>query len=86
MTISYDLYVVTDEGLSKGLTHAEIARQAIAGGADVIQLRDKKNPEAAVPDFQQYLVESPDSPLADQVRSLLAEAVESGKKSPSPSP
>ncbi|BAI61208.1 thiamine-phosphate pyrophosphorylase [Methanocella paludicola SANAE] len=38
---AYDLYVITDEGLSKGLTHVEIARRAIAGGADVIQLRDK---------------------------------------------
>ncbi|HJJ99250.1 MAG TPA: thiamine phosphate synthase [Methanocorpusculum sp.] len=37
----YDLYVVTDEKLSHGLTHAEIARRAVAGGADVIQLRDK---------------------------------------------
>ena len=37
----YDLYVVTDEGLSRGKTHAEIAREAVAGGADVIQLRDK---------------------------------------------
>ncbi|HWQ65542.1 MAG TPA: thiamine phosphate synthase [Methanospirillum sp.] len=37
----YDLYVVTDEGLSNGLTHQEISRHAIQGGADVIQLRDK---------------------------------------------
>jgi len=37
----YDLYVVTDEGLSKGLTHTELARRALEGGADVIQLRDK---------------------------------------------
>ncbi|OPY30347.1 MAG: Thiamine-phosphate synthase [Methanocella sp. PtaU1.Bin125] len=37
----YGLYVITDEQLSKGLTHPEIARRAIAGGADVIQLRDK---------------------------------------------
>ncbi len=37
----YGLYVVTDERLSHGLTHTEIARRAIAGGADVIQLRDK---------------------------------------------
>lgn len=51
-----------------------------------VLLRDKKDPEAAIPDFQQYLVESPDAPLADQVRSLLAEAVESGKQSPAPSP
>jgi thiamine-phosphate pyrophosphorylase len=39
--MEYGLYVVTDEKLSKGLTHTEIARRAIAGGADVIQLRDK---------------------------------------------
>jgi thiamine-phosphate pyrophosphorylase len=37
----YGLYVVTDEGLSRGLTHTQIARQALAGGADAIQLRDK---------------------------------------------
>jgi thiamine-phosphate pyrophosphorylase len=42
MTVKYDLYVITDEGLSKGLTHAAIARQAVAGMADVIQLRDKR--------------------------------------------
>lgn len=37
----YDLYVVTDETLSRGRTHAEIARAAVRGGARVIQLRDK---------------------------------------------
>ena len=37
----YDLCVITDEALSGGRSHAEIVRQAIAGGADVIQLRDK---------------------------------------------
>ncbi len=37
-----DLYVITDESLSKGLTHVEMARRAVAGGADVIQLRDKR--------------------------------------------
>ena len=42
MTVKFDPYVITDEGLSKGLRHAEIARLAIAGGADVIQLRDKR--------------------------------------------
>jgi thiamine-phosphate pyrophosphorylase len=36
-----ELYVITDEEIAGGLSHAEIARQAIAGGADVIQLRDK---------------------------------------------
>jgi thiamine-phosphate pyrophosphorylase len=37
----YDLYVITDELLAGGLPHAEIAMRAVAGGADVIQLRDK---------------------------------------------
>jgi len=37
----YELYVITDEDLSNGLSHAEIARLACEGGADVIQLRDK---------------------------------------------
>ena len=37
----YELYVVTDEGLSNGLSHSEIAKLACEGGADVIQLRDK---------------------------------------------
>ncbi|MEN6610864.1 MAG: thiamine phosphate synthase [Methanoregulaceae archaeon] len=39
-----DLYVVTDEGLSRGLTHAEIARRAVLGGADAVQLREKTKP------------------------------------------
>jgi len=38
----YRLYVVTDEGLSRGLSHTQLAERALAGGADVIQLRDKK--------------------------------------------
>ncbi|MDR2855628.1 MAG: thiamine phosphate synthase [Methanomicrobiales archaeon] len=37
----YSLYVVTDEELSYGRTHREIAEQAVRGGATVIQLRDK---------------------------------------------
>ncbi len=40
--MSYDLYVITDEEIANGLTHEEIAERAIAGGADVIQLRDKR--------------------------------------------
>ncbi len=36
------LYAITDEVISGGKTHLEIAKAAIAGGADVIQLRDKK--------------------------------------------
>ena len=39
--MKYDLYVITDETIAGGLTHAEIAERAIAGGADVIQLRGK---------------------------------------------
>lgn len=39
-----DLYVITDEGLAGGLPHSEIARRAVLGGADVIQLRDKTLP------------------------------------------
>ncbi|MCL1910924.1 MAG: thiamine phosphate synthase [Leptospirales bacterium] len=38
----YSLYVVTDEGLSNGRSHAEIARMAVQGGAGAVQLRDKK--------------------------------------------
>ncbi len=37
----WQLYVITDEELSLDRSHAEIAEAAIAGGADVIQLRDK---------------------------------------------
>lgn len=36
-----DLYVITDEDVAGGLSHAEITQRAISGGADVIQLRDK---------------------------------------------
>jgi thiamine-phosphate pyrophosphorylase len=39
--MKYFLYVITDETIAGGLNHAEIAERAIAGGADVIQLRDK---------------------------------------------
>ncbi len=39
--MNLELYVITDEEVGGGLSHAEIAQQAIAGGADVIQLRDK---------------------------------------------
>jgi|SRR5208283_363529 len=39
--MNLDLYVITDEAIASGRTHAEIARLACAGGADAIQLRDK---------------------------------------------
>jgi len=35
------LYLVTDERVSRGRSHLEVAEAAIRGGADVIQLRDK---------------------------------------------
>jgi len=39
--MKFDLYIITDEMIGCGKTHADIAVLAIAGGADVIQLRDK---------------------------------------------
>ena len=38
------LYVVTDEKVSRGRSHLEVAGKAILGGADVIQYRDKTSP------------------------------------------
>ena len=35
------LYVVTDEGLSNGLSHTQITELCCQGGTDIIQLRDK---------------------------------------------
>lgn len=35
------LYVITDEDLCPGRTHVEITRAALAGGARIIQIRDK---------------------------------------------
>jgi len=40
--MGYELYVITDPTLAGGLSHEEIARLAIEGGADAMQLRDKK--------------------------------------------
>jgi thiamine-phosphate pyrophosphorylase len=39
--IRWDLYVITDEALGGGRSHEEQARAALAGGAGLIQLRDK---------------------------------------------
>ena len=36
------LYVLTDPALSRGRTHIDVVRAAIAGGATAIQLRDKR--------------------------------------------
>jgi len=40
----YDLYVITDPSLSSGRSHADVARAALEGGADAIQIRDKSSP------------------------------------------
>ncbi len=40
----YDLYVITDTVLSRGRSALEIARAALEGGADAVQLRDKSSP------------------------------------------
>ena len=37
----FDLYVVTDRSLSRGLTDSQVAELAFAGGADAVQLRMK---------------------------------------------
>ena len=34
--MGYDLYVITDEEIGRGRSHAELARRAVAGGADEI--------------------------------------------------
>jgi len=39
--MAYDLYVITDTVIGGGRSHEEIARLAIEGGADIVQLRDK---------------------------------------------
>lgn len=39
--MGYELYVITDRAAARGRSHAGIARLAIEGGADVVQLRDK---------------------------------------------
>lgn len=39
--MNYDLYILTDEQLSNGKSHVDIARSAYEGGADVVQLRVK---------------------------------------------
>ena len=41
MTQTWRLYVITDQELAAGRSHGVVARAAIEGGADAIQLRDK---------------------------------------------
>ncbi|MDY0294072.1 MAG: thiamine phosphate synthase [Candidatus Methanomethylophilaceae archaeon] len=37
----FELYVVTDDTMSRGLSHARVAEEALKGGADAVQLRMK---------------------------------------------
>jgi len=41
--VRWRLYVITDEQVSRGRSHLQIAEAAILGGADVLQLRDKES-------------------------------------------
>jgi thiamine-phosphate pyrophosphorylase len=41
MKMDYCLYLVTDQGLSRGRSNLEIIRMAVEGGATVVQLREK---------------------------------------------
>jgi len=40
--MNYDLYVITDQRISHGKTHLEVAEAVLAGGATVLQFRDKE--------------------------------------------
>jgi thiamine-phosphate pyrophosphorylase len=56
------LYFITDETVAPGRTHVDLARAALAGGARVIQLRDKRR------DAGELL------PIALEIRDLCREA------------
>ena len=55
----YDLYVISDPILARGRSHVEVARAALEGGADAIQIRDKSSPA-----YNLSLVSSEIQPLA----------------------
>ncbi len=40
--LDFSVYVITDRRLARGRSHEEIAAAAVAGGATVVQLRDKE--------------------------------------------
>jgi len=46
--MDWSLYVVTDEELSHGKSHREIAADAVKGGVGVIQLREKKKEDREI--------------------------------------
>src|SRR5712691_122891 len=62
----YDLYVITDTVLSHGRSALEIARAALEGGADAVQLRDKSSPA-----FNLCRLVSEIQPLARKFGALL---------------
>jgi len=41
--VRWRLYVITDEQVSRGRSHLQVAEAAILGGADVLQLSDKES-------------------------------------------
>lgn len=46
--MGYDLYVITDEQIGRGRSHTALAELALRGGADIIQLRDKRMDAASL--------------------------------------
>ena len=44
--MNYELYIITDQRISHGRSHLEVAEAAIAGGATIIQFRDKEMKDA----------------------------------------
>lgn len=59
-SVDWGLYLVTDRGLAGGRSLPEIVRAAVAGGASVVQLREKDIPTRAFVD------------VAKQFKALLA--------------
>src|SRR5512147_1180060 len=52
-----ELYVITDEEVAGGRSHEEIAKKAVLGGADIIQLRDKNRSCAALASIGRKIAE-----------------------------
>jgi len=52
----HGLYVIVDTASLAGRSHAQVTRQAISGGADIIQLRDKTTPRAELLSLARELV------------------------------
>lgn len=46
--MAYDLYVITDVQIGRGRSHTILAEMALQGGADIIQLRDKRMDPASL--------------------------------------